>query len=57
MFTVFPYNGTNNDMYLNGTNDIMIPIQVQPTTYKAYQAPDIVLLQNDDPTRPKLHKD
>lgn len=44
-------------MYLNGTNDIMIPIQVQPTTYKAYKAPVIVLLQNDDPTRPKLHKD
>lgn len=28
-----------------------------PTTYKAYQATDIVLLQNEDPTLPKLHTD
>lgn len=28
-----------------------------PTTYKAYQATDKVLLQNDDPTLPKLHTD
>lgn len=44
---------TDNDMYLNGADETMILIQVLPTTYKAYQATDKVLLQNDDPTLPK----
>lgn len=35
----------------------MLLMKFLPTTYKAYQATDIVLLQNEDPTLPKLHTD
>lgn len=46
---------TDNDMYLNGADEI-IPIQFCLQLIKHIK-PDIVLLQNDDPTLPKLHTD